>query len=193
MTDLGEIYCVTSPSGKKYIGQCVKYLSNGKPWGYMNRWKDHIRDSQGKNCCRLLNNAILKYGYDNFKIELLTECNIDKLNDLEIYYISLHKTLTPYGYNLTTGGNFCIQSEETKIKKSNSMLYKNKGKIYPKRERKRDIDNNLPKYVRYYIDATGKEGYRISNHPTLKDKSFFGKTITLETKLSLALNYLNGI
>jgi len=25
MFSIGEIYCLTSPSGKKYIGQCVKY------------------------------------------------------------------------------------------------------------------------------------------------------------------------
>ena len=30
MENLGEIYCLTSPSGKKYIGQCCKYLSSGK-------------------------------------------------------------------------------------------------------------------------------------------------------------------
>lgn len=28
--NLGEIYCLTSPSNKKYVGQCVKILSNGK-------------------------------------------------------------------------------------------------------------------------------------------------------------------
>jgi hypothetical protein len=28
--DKGEIYCVTSPSNKKYVGQCVKMLSSGK-------------------------------------------------------------------------------------------------------------------------------------------------------------------
>ena len=33
--DIGEIYCITSPSNKKYIGQCVKLLSNGKKWGYI--------------------------------------------------------------------------------------------------------------------------------------------------------------
>jgi hypothetical protein len=31
--DIGEIYCVTSPSNKKYVGQCVKILSSNKKWG----------------------------------------------------------------------------------------------------------------------------------------------------------------
>jgi hypothetical protein len=192
MLSIGEIYCLTSPSGKKYIGQCVKYLSSGKKWGYINRWKDHIQDSKNKNYCRLLNNAIIKYGADNFKVELIKECNILELNNFEKQYILEYNTLSPNGYNLTTGGSeFCRQSEETKELKRQSMIGKNIGKEYSKRIRKREEDNNLPKYVRYYIDKSGKEGYRISNHPTLKDKSFFGKKITLEEKLEKAINYLN--
>ena len=73
------------------------------------------------------------------------------------------------------------------------MIGKNKGKILEKKERKREEDKNLPKYLRYYTDSSGKEGYRISNHPKLKDKSFLGKTILLETKLQLALTYLEQI
>ncbi len=192
MFSIGEIYCLTSPSGKKYIGQCVKYLSSGKKWGYISRWKEHIRDSKTKNYCRLLNNAIVKYGEENFKVELITECNILEMNQLETYYISLYNTLTPNGYNLTTGGSeLCRQSEETKELKRQSMIGKNIGKIYSKRVRKREEDNNLPKYVRYYIDKSGKEGYRISNHPTLKDKSFFNKEFSLTERLEQAIKYLN--
>jgi hypothetical protein len=73
------------------------------------------------------------------------------------------------------------------------MIGKNLGKQYPKRPRNRIQDNVLPKYLRYYTDHTGKVGYRISNHPKLKDKSFFSKQIPLETKLQLALDYLNQI
>ena len=193
MNNLGEIYCLTSPSGKKYIGQCVKYLSSGKKWGYLSRWKDHIRDSQTKNFCRLLNNAICKYSPENFLIEIIKECNTDELNHYEEYYINFYNTLTPNGYNLTTGGSICRQSEETKKLKQLNMIGKNKGKIYSKRDRKREEDNNLPKYLRYYTDHSGKEGYRISNHPKLKDKSFLGKYISLDTKLQLALTYLEQI
>ncbi len=52
------------------------------------------------------------------------------------------------------------------------MLMKNLGEIY------------------CLTSPSGKEGYRISNHPSLKDKSFLGKTISLEEKLQLALTYL---
>ena len=188
--EIGEIYCLTSPSGKKYVGQCVKYLSSGKKWGYLSRWKEHIRDSKTKNYCRLLNEAIRKYSPENFSIEIIKECNIEELNNFEEYYIKFYSTLTPNGYNLTTGGSVCRQSEETKKLKQQSMIGKNKGKIFAKRERKREEDNSLPKYLRYYSDSSGKEGYRISNHPILKDKSFVGKKISLEIKLQLALTYL---
>ena len=189
--DFGEIYCLTSPSGKKYVGQCVKQLSSGKKWGYIQRWKDHIRDANTKNYCRQLNNAINKYGSENFTIEVIKECNIYELNYYEEYYIKLYNTLSPNGYNLTSGGSVCRQSEETQILKRKSMIGKNVGKIFPKRPRLREEDNALPKYVRYYRDHSGKEGYRVSNHPILKEKSFLSKKLPLEIKLELALKYLN--
>ena len=189
--DFGEIYCLTSPSDKKYVGQCVKFLSSGKKWGYIQRWKDHIRDANSKNYCRQLNNAINKYGSENFTIEVIKECNIYELNYYEEHYIKLYNTLSPNGYNLTSGGSICRQSEETQILKRKSMIGKNVGKIFPKRPRLREEDNALPKYVRYYRDHSGKEGYRVSNHPILKEKSFLSKKLPLEIKLELALKYLN--
>ena len=191
MENNGEIYCLTSPSGKKYVGQCVKQLSSGKKWGYIQRWKDHIRDANTKNYCRQLNNAINKYGSENFTIEVIKECNIYELNYYEEHYIKLYNTLSPNGYNLTSGGSICRQSEETQILKRKSMIGKNVGKIFPKRPRLREEDNALPKYVRYYRDHSGKEGYRVSNHPILKEKSFLSKKLPLEIKLELALKYLN--
>ena len=191
MENNGEIYCLTSPSGKKYVGQCVKQLSSGKKWGYIQRWKDHIRDANSKNYCRKLNNAINKYGSENFTIEVIKECNIYELNYYEEHYIKLYNTLSPNGYNLTSGGSICRQSEETQILKRKSMIGKNVGKIFPKRQRLREEDNSLPKYVRYYRDHSGKEGYRVSNHPILKEKSFLSKKLPLEIKLELALKYLN--
>lgn len=191
MNQIGEIYCITSPSNKKYIGQCVKKLSNGKNWGYISRWKEHIRDSKDRNYCRLLNSAIKKYKPENFKLEILKECIIEELDYFEKYYIEIYNTMTPNGYNLTSGGGVTRYSEETNKLKSISMIGKNLGKRHPKRIRKREVDNQLPKYLRYYKDLTGKEGYRISNHPNLKDKSFLSKYISIEDKLQNALNYLN--
>ena len=93
MENNGEIYCLTSPSGKKYVGQCVKQLSSGKKWGYIQRWKDHIRDANTKNYCRQLNNAINKYGSENFTIEVIKECNIYKCELIVNYIIKKVKSL----------------------------------------------------------------------------------------------------
>lgn len=189
--DRGEIYLITSPSGKCYVGQCVKYLSNGKQWGYMKRWNQHVRDAcNGKDYCRLLNNAIRKYGQKCMMIRVLEECNVSELDFKENHYIRKLNTLTPNGYNLTTGKSTSRQSDETKQKRRESMLGKNMGKVYPKRERLREEDKSLPKYLRYYKDISGKEGYRISHHPMLHDKSFVSKKLTLQQKLELALNYM---
>jgi hypothetical protein len=192
MDNYGDIYCITSPSGKKYIGQCVKKLSSGKSRGYLSRWKEHIRDAKTRDFCRLLNTSIRKYGHENFTIELLKECPLEELNYYEKYYISHYNTLNPFGYNLTDGGNVCKQSKETNELKRQSMIGKNLGKRYPKRIRKNIEDASLPKYVRHYKDSSGKEGYRISNHPTIKDKSFVSKHISMDEKLKFALEYLNN-
>ena len=72
------------------------------------------------------------------------------------------------------------------------MIGKNLGKRYPKRIRKNIEDASLPKYVRHYKDSSGKDGYRISNHPTIKDKSFVSKHISMDKKLKFALEYLNN-
>jgi hypothetical protein len=128
----------------------------------------------------------------DFIVEHIEYCSISQADEREIFHIANEKTIFPNGYNLTSGGNFCQQSEETQILKRNSMIGKNKGKIYPKRIRKNSEDNELPKYVRHYTDNSGKEGYRVSNHPTLKQKSFLRKSLTMNEKLQLALKYINA-
>lgn len=112
----GEIYVITSPSGKKYVGQCIKIRPNGRKWGHLERWKAHVRESQiinpKKAGCTYLNKAIVKYGYDTMKLELLEECQISTLDDRETYFIKILNTLAPNGYNLTSGGQGTKQMSE---------------------------------------------------------------------------------
>lgn len=188
---MGDIYLLESPNGKKYIGQAVKCLSNGKKWGYLSRWKAHIRESNNNlNYCRLLDNAIRKYSHENFIVKLICECDsLEDLNNKEKYYIKHYDTESPNGYNLTSGGNDNnIQSFESSLLKSISMIGKNKDKILEKRVRLKPEDNNLPKYVR-----SVKEGYRISNHPSKIDKTFRSKLLSMDEKLKLALTELEKL
>lgn len=102
-------------SGKKYIGQTTTSIEK--------RFHQHCRPSS--TYCRLLHNAIKKYGIDNFSVkELASTDSIEKLNELEIKFIEELKTLSPYGYNLLSGGKNQRHSQETKDKMSKTRTGK---------------------------------------------------------------------
>lgn len=90
--NISGIYCWTNlVNGKKYVGQTTN-LSR-RPFF-------HISDTSKS----LISEAVRKYGIENFSLEILEFCEIDKLNDREIYWIS---ELNSYknGYNATLGGD----------------------------------------------------------------------------------------
>ena len=93
---MGEIYKITNLlNGKCYIGQ-TKHSAQI-------RWKDHIN---GYHPSSLIHKAITKYGVNNFSFEILCEnVDVNKLNELEIQFISRFNSKTPHGYNLTDGGD----------------------------------------------------------------------------------------
>lgn len=90
---MGIIYKYTSPEQKSYIGQ-TKY----------NMKKRAGVNGQDYKTCRYFYNAIKKYGFENFKAEVIEECADDKLNEREVYWIKYYNTLVPNGYNITEGG-----------------------------------------------------------------------------------------
>lgn len=102
-----NVYLITNKiNGKRYVGVTTKTLKE--------RWYHH----KTQNYCRHLHNAILKYGADNFNMEVICCAFSQKdMFDLERYFIEYYNTLSPLGYNLNTGGlGGCVSSEETKIK-----------------------------------------------------------------------------
>lgn len=56
-----------------------------------------------------LHRAIRKYGLENFEYSILATGidDIDKLNELEIYYIQKNNSQIPNGYNIEIGGKNC--------------------------------------------------------------------------------------
>src|SRR5208282_4417247 len=57
------------------------------------------------NGCRLLCQAIRKYGIEEFSVSVLAEVNtLEQLNALEELLIKERGTLSPFGYNLIPGG-----------------------------------------------------------------------------------------
>ena len=109
------IYKITNKiNGKVYIGQTINTLNR--------RWKQHCQTTQ---CyCRLLHNAIAKYGKENFTVEQIdVACDRDELDQKEIYWIKHYDSMNPKkGYNLLGGGNKNhIVSEETRRKISDAQ------------------------------------------------------------------------
>jgi len=127
--------------------------------------------SRLKNKKSLIYDALLKYGYDDFTLEILEYCKIDILIEREQYYINYFKS----EYNILKAANSRLgikHSLETRILMS---------------IKKRGINHNLygktPSYeTRKRISESSKSAIRI-NKP---------KIIKPETRLKLSLNN-NGI
>lgn len=118
---MGIIYCYTNLiNNKKYIGQTIN------PHQRFLQHKSSAFNEKDKDYDSPLHRAFRKYGYENFKYEVLAEADtIEELNGLEIYYIA-HFNTKENGYNIEMGGKNSNKpkSEETKKKlmKSHSVL-----------------------------------------------------------------------
>jgi len=92
------IYCIENlVNHKKYIGQ-----SND----IEHRWKAH-KYALNSNCHDndYLQKSWNKYGCDNFKFYIVELCDVERLDEREVYYIDFYDTLNrDNGYNLTSGG-----------------------------------------------------------------------------------------
>lgn len=103
------IYKITNLiNGKSYIGQSVDIYR---------RWKQEKDESKNINSHGYdypLMRAFRKYGIDNFEFEILEECNIESLNEKEIYWINFYNTFFD-GYNQTLGGDTTSRQPKEKI------------------------------------------------------------------------------
>ena len=120
-----SLYMLSFPSGKCYIGQTIKSVQA--------RFKEHCRTAN----CRAVSNAIKKYGADNVRVELVTTVDTQEDADrTEKELISFFGTLSPNGYNLTSGGSIyafdTVQSETTKKKRAQSIT----GRVLSEKSRK---------------------------------------------------------
>lgn len=109
MAKICGIYKITNKLDCRiYIGQSVDIKT---------RWSAHRCKNRASIC--YISNAIDAHGLDNFEFEIIEECDRDRLNDREIYWINLLNSLYPNGYNLTAGGSlYKVVSDETRRKLS---------------------------------------------------------------------------
>ena len=106
------VYKHTCPNGKTYIGITSLELSR--------RWQNGL----GYKRQPYFYNAILKYGWDNIKHEVLfTDLSKEEAEEKEIELIAKYKSNNKkYGYNIANGGNVIgTMSEETKAKISKAL------------------------------------------------------------------------
>lgn len=109
----GTIYRVSNRmNGKVYIGQTQR--------AFKSRIKQHLALAAKGSVKSALHKAINKYGVSAFcfmpiHVDIPT---VSELNALESFYIELYKSFGSGGYNLTTGGESYIRSNETRQKMS---------------------------------------------------------------------------
>jgi hypothetical protein len=206
---MGFIYCVTFPSGKRYVGQTTQSIEV--------RIGQHKKSKNSQLICR----AFKKYS--SYKVETLLEINNELLDMYEIKFIEMLNTLNPSGYNLSTGGGSGrkhstysrekmskshigvplsdhhkqrlseshigrIVTEETRAKISQSNSGKPRTDEFRQHmsNKSRKVKCDLPMYV-YKI----RNGYKI-RPPNDIEKVFASTKFTDEEKLKLALEYLES-
>lgn len=117
-------YCVykhISPSEKIYIG-----ITSQKP---ENRWKN----GEGYKSNLYFYNAINKYGWENFKHEiLLTNLTKEEAEQKEIELITFYKSNQQnFGYNISNGGNCAGKHSDETRKKIKDNHFDISGKNHP--------------------------------------------------------------
>lgn len=93
----GFIYKITNRvNGKVYIGQTRFTVEH--------RFKQHYKNFNIEHRRQPLYYAFAKYGAENFAVETVEECPVEKLNEREIYWIAYYDSFRK-GYNATLGGS----------------------------------------------------------------------------------------
>ena len=189
---MGYIYLITNKiNDKKYVGQTSR--------SYQHRWYEHIYKSYNDKNLRAVNQAIKKYGENNFTFEILEECANEELNEKEKFYIILYQSyITEKGYNLTFGGegNVRVDREQVKqlweqglaccdiAKKINStsdtvcMIVK---EYYPNsaKEIKRRSNNNVKLFHEKPILQYDENGILVNHFSSIKEASdIYGSNIS---------------
>lgn len=165
--DKCHIYILTSPSGKKYVGQT-----------YSLRKRFNSYENGGKISQIKLYRAIEKYGWDNFTKEVLDFYNLTQieLDELEIKYIKEFDSFNN-GYNCTIGGlgkRIHYTEEERKLAKLyREAKYRNgnrdKIKVRNKKYYTSELGIKTQKdyYLKYY--AENKEHVTERNKKYIED------------------------
>jgi hypothetical protein len=196
-----EIYKITNiVNAKIYIGQAVSHRLTTRrnyyqPHGMEGRFRYHITESfsNKQNQCHYLNNAIRKYGKENFKVELICNCNLTDADTIEIDEILKNNSLFPTGYNLTTGGRGFTPTEEFSKRLSAGVKNYNKDRRINKfKDFKFDVNEcDFDKLVK----PLNKNNIHLGWYINLNGKitAFNGKYISLDESKQMAMEFLKEL
>lgn len=149
MDSLYSVYMHTSPSGKVYIGISKDPIT---------RW----HNGRGYPHNEYFTNAILKYGWQNFKHEILfTDLTKAAAEEKEMELIALYKSNNnEYGYNISNGGN-CKGSCTPEIRQKISESRKGKRWDYFKGRKHTEESKKLQ-------SENKKNYFKNAKHPRAK-------------------------
>lgn len=157
------IYKITNPKGKVYIGKSKDIEYRFMQYALLDK-----RTTGTK-----LYNSLQKYTWDYHIFEIIEECNIDQLNEREIYWIEQHNSVKK-GLNIKYGGEGGNWSEEAKLKASISRKGKPlplkgksrsyKGRISPNKGNKRNEESKLLTSIK--LKGKPQNGKHIINYIT---------------------------
>jgi group I intron endonuclease len=192
-----EIYKIVNLSNNKiYVGQAVSHILNHKkyrPYGHEGRFRCHISEafSTKKNQSHYLNNAIRKYGVEDFVVELIECCEIKDADERETHYIKEFNSLYPNGYNLKNGGKVFTHSNESKKRVSNGVLNYYKDKKFNKFKDIKHIDDDIDKYIKPLNKYNEQYGWYVYINKCKAD--FGGIHISLDESKNSAIEFIQEL
>jgi group I intron endonuclease len=179
------IYCFENIiNNKKYIGKTINLNC---------RINGHIRDlDKNKDLSVALQNAYNKYGKENFIIYIIEECDINFLNEKEIFWIKeLHSHISENGYNISWGGSSGMSglkhSDETKRKLSERVRSAEEKEKIAEWHRGRPI----PDATKIKLSIFYKEYFKTHDAP-MKGKISSEETKLKQSKAKRGKKFLNS-
>lgn len=175
------IYKITSPTNRVYIGQSFDIE---KRWG---KYKNINCKAQPK-----LYNSFKKHGVDKHKFEIVCQCSIEELNEMERFYQDAFCVLNEKGLNcvLTTSSDrYGVHSISTREKMSKAK----KGKPLSEETRLKISHalKNMPSEKRESINKRKKKVSDITRKKM--SESQIGRTATDDTRAKLRASRLGKV
>lgn len=215
---MGFIYCITSPSNKIYIGQTKRAISkrirehskcHGGSILLENAIAKYGMENMHIEILMEVNNELLNE-YETMFIELLNTIEPNGYNirsggsENSIFSESARERMRiaklgekNHNYGKPRSDSCKLAISEAKSGEKHHFYGKTfteDHKLKLAKSHRKSEDDDLPMYM-VYVKARPKqyqaEGYAIVNHPTLNNKYFTSKKLSIEEKYNLAKSYLN--